>query len=88
MPEATTAPVLCQWCQASIEPGTTVCPACNGSIGDPERTVSGLTDLSSVEIAAEYAFKQGVPIRCLQIGVGADLYRANRFWKSLFGKPK
>lgn len=80
------APVKCQWCQASIEPGTAVCPACNGTIDDPGRTVSGLTDLTTVEKAAEYAFQQAPPIRGVQIGIGADLYRVNRLRKSLFGK--
>jgi RNA polymerase subunit RPABC4/transcription elongation factor Spt4 len=84
--EAPAASTRCQWCQAEIEPGTTVCPACNGTIGDPEAVVKGLTDLTDVEKAAEYAFQQPPPIRGISVGIGGEIHRVNRLRKSLFGK--
>ena len=52
----------CQWCQANVAPEMETCPACGGTLANPDRQVTGLTDLTPVERAAEIAFGQAPPL--------------------------
>lgn len=54
--------IACQWCQSRIEHAMSTCPSCGGSLGGDDQQVFGLTDLTPVERAAEYAYQQAPPL--------------------------
>jgi ribosomal protein L40E len=85
--EANAQPTRCQWCAMPIEAGVDICPNCKGApFGDASKQVTGLTDLSAVEKAAEYAFSQDAPLRRPAYGHASAIHGITRLGRSIFGK--